>query len=76
MLNAAGDVDITLYWDTDFAETAPNAIGTTTTLTTTSEATVNIASDATIPADSWIFVDITEATTAQTVVVNIRYTED
>jgi len=76
MLNAAGDVDVRLYWDTDFAETAPTAIGATTTLTTTSEATVSIATDATIPADSWIFIDIPEATTAQTVTVNVRYTED
>ncbi len=76
MLNAAGDVDVRLYWDSDFAETAPTAIGTTTTLTTTSAATVNISSDATIPADRWVFVDIPEATTAQTVTVNIRYTED
>lgn len=76
MLNAAGDVDVRLYWDTDYAETSPTAIGTTTTLTTTSEATVNIASDATIPANSWVFIDIPEATTAQTVSVDIRYTED
>lgn len=76
MLNAAGDVDVRLYWDTDFAETAPTAIGATTTLTTTSEASVSIATDATIPADSWIFIDIPESTTPQTVSVSVRYTED
>lgn len=76
MLNAAGDVDVRLYWDSDFAETAPTAIGTTTQLSSTSATTVNISSDATIPADRWVFVDIPEATTAQTVTVNIRYTED
>lgn len=76
MLNAAGDVDVRLYWDSDFAETSPTAIGTTTTLTTTSAATVNISSDATIAADNWVFVDIPESTSAQTVTVNIRYTED
>ena len=76
MLNAVGDVDVRLYWDTDFAETAPTAVGTTTTLSTTAEATVNIGSDATIPADSWIFIDIPESTTPQTVTVSVRYTED
>ena len=76
MLNAAGDVDVRLYWDTDFAETSPTVIGATTTLTTTSEVSVSIATDATIPANSWIFIDIPEATSAQTVSVDIRYTED
>lgn len=76
MLNATGDVDVTLYWDTDFAETSPTAIGTVTTLTAVTEETINIASDATIPANSWIFVDIPEATSAQTVTVNVRYAED
>jgi hypothetical protein len=76
MLNAAGDVDVRIYWDTDYAETSPTAVGTATTLTTTSEASVSIASDATIPANSWIFIDIPESTTPQTVCMNIRYTED
>ena len=75
-LLAAGDVDIRLYWDSDLANTSPTAIGAQTTLTTTTEAAVDISTDATIPANSWIFLDIGTVATAQTTVVNIRYTED
>lgn len=76
MLNAAGDVDVRMYWDTDFAETSPTAIGATRTLTTTSDVQVWFGTDPTIPADSWIFVDVSEATTPQTLTVSVRYTED
>lgn len=71
-----GDVDIRLYWDTDLANTSPTAIGASTTLTTTTEAAVDISTDATIPANSWIFLDVGTVATPQTTVVNIRYTED
>jgi hypothetical protein len=76
MLQNTGDVDVRLYWDTDFAESAPTAIGTVTTLTAQTEASINIATDPTIPADRWVFLDIPEATTPQTVVIDLRYTED
>ena len=75
-LLATGDVDIRLYWDTDLANTSPTAIGASTTLTTTTEAAVDISTDATIPADSWIFLDVDTVATPQTTVLNIRYTED
>jgi len=74
-LMAAGDVDIRLYWDTDLANSSPTAIGASTTLTTTTEAAVDISTDPTIPANSWIFLDIGTVATAATTVVNIRYTE-
>jgi hypothetical protein len=70
-----GDVDVRLYWDTDLANTSPTAIGASTTLTSTTEAAVDISTDPTIPANSWIFLDIGTVATAQTTVVNIRYTE-
>lgn len=70
-----GDVDIRLYWDTDLANTSPTAIGASTTLTTTTEAAVDISTDPTIPANSWIFLDVGTVATPQTTVVNIRYTE-
>lgn len=72
----AGDVDIRLYWDVDLANSGPTAIGAQTTLTSTTEASVDISTDATIPADSWIFLDVGTVATPQTTVVNIRYTED
>ena len=72
----AGDVDIRLYWDIDLANSGPTAIGAQTTLTSTTEASVDISTDATIPANSWIILDVGTVATPQTTVVNIRYTED
>lgn len=73
----AGSVGIYLMWDTDLAGTGPIAIGSAvTTLNSTTETSVNIASDPTIPANTWVFLYIPTVTTQTNIVVDVRYTED
>jgi len=75
-LTSSGDVDVRLYWSPDMALSSGYAIGTVETLTAVTEADVNFATDPDIPADKWIFLSIPEAASAQTVTINILYTED
>lgn len=76
MLNAAGDIDLQLYFDTDFTETGNTTIGTASTITTTAETAVNIATDPTIPAGRWVFLKVTQADTPQDLAISLTFTED